>query len=163
MYSVIYDTDLSRGMDVRARNCFLYVYVHTHRKPSWLVRSFKLPDKKRKTGEPTKHRQTTGEKSERAKCRGEEKRGMTTMYRRGWKVKRVGKRGRKGNRDYKTGGGTTWRVQSYELSRIIEGNPTRFTTLVWGEEKSKLVDCSLFMRILLYFNFQNIFIYRNES
>lgn len=45
-------------------------------------------------------------------------------------MKRVGKRGRKGNRDDKTGGGTTWRVQSYELSRIIEGNPTRFTTLV---------------------------------
>ena len=29
LYSVIYDTDLSRGMDVRARNCFLCVYVCT--------------------------------------------------------------------------------------------------------------------------------------
>lgn len=31
LYSVIYDTDLSRGMDVRARNCFLRVYVCTER------------------------------------------------------------------------------------------------------------------------------------
>lgn len=62
-------------MDVRARNCFLYVYVHTHRKPSWLVRSFKLPDKKRKTGEPTKHRQTTGEKVKELNAEGRRREG----------------------------------------------------------------------------------------
>lgn len=48
LYSVIYDTDLSRGMDVRARNCFLRVYVCTERERE-RERSNKLnPTRKRK-------------------------------------------------------------------------------------------------------------------
>lgn len=137
-------------------------YIRTE-SPRGLYDRSNYPTKREKLVNLLNTDRQRGGKSERVKCRGEEKRGMTAMYRRGWKLKRVGKRGRKGNRDDKTGGGTTWRVQSCELSRIIEGNPTRFTTLVWGEEKSKLVYCSLFIRILFYFNFQNIFIYRNES
>lgn len=54
--------------------------VRTHREPSWLARSLKLPGKKRKTGEPTKQRGgsrergTEGEKNEKAKYEGTKRR-----------------------------------------------------------------------------------------